>query len=62
MFIEEPRYHLGPRNSRHLVYTDFGADLVAQLGEAGMETAVHRLTQDEADDRGRVVTFASTKT
>lgn len=59
--LQPPRYHSGPRDSRHLVYTDFGADLIPRLkDETGVETSVIRYAH-AADDRGAVVTFVSAK-
>ena len=36
--ILEPRYHLGPGNSQHIVYNDFGQDLLDGLAAIGLPT------------------------
>lgn len=56
----EPRYHSGPRNGRHLVYTDFGADVVEMLEQIGLSTTIEYF---EAPSllASRLVTFVSTR-
>src|SRR4051794_947346 len=40
VFLLEPRYHGGPGNGRHLVYNDFGLDLILHLVDVGFDTEV----------------------
>jgi len=56
----EPRYHLGPGNSQHLVYNDFGRDLVDRLRLLGFETEVIRFAAPSAE-ASRLLTLCSTK-
>lgn len=56
----EPRYHSGPRNGRHLVYTDFGADLIELLSELGLSTSIEYF-EAPSPLASRLVTFVSTK-
>jgi SAM-dependent methyltransferase len=58
--ILEPRYHLGPGNSQHLVYNDFGSDLVDRLGEIGLETEVIAFEAPNPE-ASRLLTFCSLK-
>lgn len=60
VFILEPRYHLGPGNSQHIVYNDFGRDLVANLDELGFDTEVIRYESPNSE-ASRLLTFSSTK-
>jgi SAM-dependent methyltransferase len=61
VFILEPRYHLGPKRSQHLVYTDFGLDLVDRLADVGFDTDIIRFASPSAD-ASRLLTFCSVKT
>ncbi|MGQ0830568.1 MAG: methyltransferase domain-containing protein [Microthrixaceae bacterium] len=56
----EPRYHLGPGNSQHIVYNDFGLDLVENLTAVGFDTEVIEFESINAE-ASRLVTFCSTK-
>ena len=56
----EPRYHLGPGNSQHIVYNDFGRDLVDGLAEVGFDTDVIRFESPNAE-ASRLLTFRCTK-
>jgi SAM-dependent methyltransferase len=58
--ILEPRYHLGPGNSQHLVYNDFGTDLIDRLGEVGLETEVIAFEAPNPE-ASRLLTFCSVK-
>jgi SAM-dependent methyltransferase len=58
--ILEPRYHLGPGNSQHIVYNDFGRDVVENLEAVGFDTAIIRF-ESESAEASRLVTFCSTK-
>jgi hypothetical protein len=58
--VLEPRYHLGPGNSQHIVYTDFGADLCERLADVGLSTEAVRFPSPHGD-LNRVVTFYSIK-
>ena len=58
--LTEPRYHLGPGNSQHLVYNDFGRDLVERLQEVGFDTEVIRFEAPSAE-ASRLLTLCSTK-
>lgn len=60
VFLAEPRYHLGPGNSQHLVYNDFGRDLVDNLREIGFDTEAIRFESDSAE-ASRLITLCSTK-
>jgi hypothetical protein len=56
VFLIEPRYH----NGKHLVYTDFGADLVTWLSELGFDTEAVRFEAPDAQ-ASRLLTFCSVK-
>lgn len=58
--ILEPRYHLGPGNSQHIVYNDFGRDLVDGLAAVGFDTTVIRFESSSAE-ASRLLTFCCTK-
>ena len=58
--ILEPRYHLGPGNSQHIVYNDFGRDLVDGLSDAGFDTEVIRF-ESPSSEASRLLTFCCTK-
>jgi SAM-dependent methyltransferase len=58
--LVEPNYHLGPNDSRHLVYQDFGADLIDQLGELGLATEAIGFDAPVAP-AARLVTFVSVR-
>jgi len=58
--ILEPRYHLGPGNSQHIVYNDFGRDLVDGLATVGFDTEVIQFSSPSAE-ASRLLTFCSTK-
>lgn len=60
VFVEPPRYHGSPATGQSLVYTDFGLDMIEELGKLGLPTKVHEIETPYTDLR-RVVTFASTK-
>lgn len=58
--ILEPRYHLGPNKSLHIVYNDFGRDLLDGLSEVGFDTEVIQFSSPSAE-ASRLLTFCSTK-
>ena len=58
--ILEPRYHLGPGNSQHIVYNDFGRDLVDGLSDVGFDTEVIRF-ESPSSEASRLLTFCCTK-
>jgi SAM-dependent methyltransferase len=58
--ILEPCYHLGPGNSLHIVYNDFGRDLLDQLAAVGLETQVLQFESPSAE-ASRLLTLCSTK-
>jgi len=58
--ILEPRYHLGPGNSQHIVYNDFGRDLVDGLAGVGFDTTVIRF-ESPSSEASRLLTFCCTK-
>jgi SAM-dependent methyltransferase len=58
--ILEPRYHLGPGNSQHIVYNDFGRDLVDGLAGVGFDTTVIRF-ESPSSEAARLLTFCCTK-
>lgn len=58
--VLEPRYHLGPGNSQHIVYNDFGRDLVEGLAGVGFDTEVIRFESSSAE-ASRLLTFCCTK-
>lgn len=58
--ILEPRYHLGPGNSQHIVYNDFGRDLVDGLADVGFDTTVIRF-ESPSSEASRLLTFCCTK-
>jgi SAM-dependent methyltransferase len=60
VFILEPRYHLGPGNSQHIVYNDFGHDLLGRLEEVGFDTEVIRFDSPNSE-ASRLLTFCSVK-
>jgi SAM-dependent methyltransferase len=55
VFLEEPRFH-----GDHLIYNEFGLDLLDRLSEIGFHTDVIRFACDN-QSAARVVTFCSTK-
>lgn len=59
--LEPPHYHGSPVTGRSLVYTDFGADMLAELDAIGLPTEALELDLPFADLR-RLLTFVSTKT
>lgn len=58
--ILEPRYHLGPNRSQHIVYNDFGRDLIDGLSAVGFDTEVIQFSSPSAE-ASRLLTFCSTK-
>jgi SAM-dependent methyltransferase len=60
VYILEPRYHLGPNNSQHIVYNDFGRDLLDRLAGIGFDTDVIRFDAPNAE-ASRLLTFCSVK-
>jgi SAM-dependent methyltransferase len=60
VFTLEPRYHLGPNRSQHLVYNVFGLDLIDRLAELGLDTEIVRYQAGSAE-ASRLVTFCSAK-
>ena len=58
--ILEPRYHLGPGNSQHIVFNDFGRDLVDGLATVGFDRTVIRFESSSAE-ASRLLTFCCTK-
>lgn len=58
--ILPPAYHGSPHGQRHLVYNDFGEDVVDLLSEVGFVTTVERFPSYCAS-AGRLVTFVSVK-
>ncbi len=58
--ILEPRYHLGPGNSQHIVYNDFGRDLLEKLAAMGLQTEAIQFESPSAE-ASRLLTFRSTK-
>jgi SAM-dependent methyltransferase len=58
--LEQPRYH-GGGNTKHLVYNDFGADLVARLAEFGFETDIVPFSSVNSE-AARLLTLCSIKT
>jgi SAM-dependent methyltransferase len=60
VFVEPPRYHGSPSTGQSLVYTDFGLDMLDELGKIGLPTKLHELETAHTALR-RVVTFASIK-
>jgi hypothetical protein len=60
VYILEPRYHLGPNNSQHIVYNDFGRDLLDGLAEVGFETEIVRFESTHAE-AARLLTFCSVR-
>lgn len=56
VFLVEPRYH----HDTHLVYNDFGADLVQRLCELGFDTEVVRFESSDSE-AARLLTFCSVK-
>lgn len=60
VYVLEPRYHYGPNNTLHIVYNDFGRDLVERLSALGFDTEV--LSFDSpSTEASRLVTFSSLK-
>ena len=51
VFLIEPRYH----NGKHLVYTDFGADLITRLSELGFDTEVVRFEASDEETARRII-------
>jgi SAM-dependent methyltransferase len=60
VFVTPPRYHGSPTTGRSLVYTDFGLDMLDELGAMGLPTELHEIEVLHTTLRG-VITFASTK-
>jgi SAM-dependent methyltransferase len=60
IFLEPPRYHGSPVTGQSLVYTDFGVDVLDELGKLGLPTKLHEIDTPHIALR-RVVTFASRK-
>jgi SAM-dependent methyltransferase len=58
--LAEPHFHYGPGGSTHLVYNDFGQDLLDRLDRIGFETTVLHLDRP-SNEASRLVTFASLK-
>jgi hypothetical protein len=58
--VLEPRYHLGPGNSQHIVYNDFGRDLVDGLAAVGFDTEVIRF-ESPSTEASRMLTFCCTR-
>lgn len=58
--ILEPRYHLGPGNSQHIVYNDFGRDLIEDLDKVGFDTEVIRF-ESPSSEASRLLTFCCTR-
>ena len=56
----EPKYHLGPHGSHHIVYNNFGRDLVDRLAAVGFDTEVLRTGVPSREAR-QLVTFSSSK-
>ena len=58
VFLLPPRYH----NDDHLVYTDFGEDMIARLEqEVGVEVRLHRTRHENLPESRRVITFLMMK-
>ena len=55
-----PRYHLGPGNSRHIVYNEFGQDTFEELAKLGLETEAVPFPNDH-DGLSAVISFYSRK-
>jgi SAM-dependent methyltransferase len=60
ILVEPPQYHGSSATGRCLVYTDFGSDILDELGMIGLATELHELQTPHTDLR-RAVTFTSTK-
>jgi SAM-dependent methyltransferase len=62
VYILEPHYHHGPGpdDSRHIVYNDFGRDLLARLAGVGFDTEVIRF-EAANPEASRLLTFCSVK-
>lgn len=60
IFVLEPHYHGGPGNGKHLVYTDFGADMLEALAAMGLETTAVQWASGD-DELRRLLTFYSVK-
>jgi SAM-dependent methyltransferase len=60
ILLEPPRYHGSSATGQSLVYTDFGLDMIDELGKIGLPTAAHAIETPYTALR-RVVTFASAK-
>lgn len=60
VFLMTPHYHGDGKGGRSLVYTDFGADLLARLAEMDFPTEALR-GQVEHDNLSSVLTFVSRK-
>jgi SAM-dependent methyltransferase len=60
VMLLDPAYHLGPGNSRHLVYNEFGRDLIDQLGDLGLPTELVRFDVPDTE-ASRLVTWVSMK-
>jgi SAM-dependent methyltransferase len=59
VFLESPTYH-GPTNREHLVYTDFGQDMIDRLNAEGFPTRAIRYDRGSSAT-GRLLTFISVK-
>lgn len=53
-------FHLGPENSRHLVYNDFGSDVLAAMAERGFEASVPPFDRP-GSEMARILTFVGRK-
>ena len=60
VYILDAVYHGSGDGGRSLVYTEFGKDIVADLGRIGMETYIHRYAS-KSDAVPAVFTFVSVK-
>lgn len=60
VYILEPRYHVGPKHSQHIVYNDFGRDLLGNVDELGFDTEVIRF-ESPSMEASRLLTFCSVK-
>jgi SAM-dependent methyltransferase len=60
VYLLEPRYHRGPNDTEHIVYNNFGADLVDRLRDVGFETEVMSFPSTNAE-AARLLTFCSVK-
>jgi hypothetical protein len=60
VLLEPPTYHLGPNKSLHLVYNEFGSDLVDLLDRIGFDTEVSSFSCDSAE-ASRLLTLTSVR-